>query len=70
MTGLQHTLSCDLRGQKNDFQNAQRCTMAGFSKSCPKLLGITVAPVFAYVDTNQLFGFDCGNELVSKYEFD
>ena len=59
MTGLQHTLSCDLRGQKNDFQNAQCYTNAGFSKSYPKIIR----------DTNQLLGFDCGNELVSKCEF-
>ena len=37
-----------------------------FSNLVQKLLGITKAPVFTPVDTYQLLGVDCGNELVSN----
>ena len=40
-----------------------------FPNLVQKLLGITVAPEFTPVDTNQLLGFDYRNELVSKCDF-
>ena len=40
-----------------------------FPNLVQKILGITLVPVFTPADTNQLLGFDCGNELVSKCEF-